>query len=114
MTHLLLAIPDWNWNVEPPLTKDHAAQGVRAALDETSIQGADITTLSREHFEDRAYAYFFVSSIGKGPNEHAQFPFTTTDIDKDTFCAKRPDGEYVRQDVQLLWRGYQLAMGVLP
>ena len=80
---------------------------VQLLLDEsTGLDG-----LSRDHFEDRAYAHFFVSTIEKVDN--SPFPFVTTDVYKSEFCERVGD-RYKRDDVQLMWIGYQLAMGVLP
>lgn len=66
-----------------------------------------MTTLSREHFEERTFCAYFIKSVRFTAGE--QFA-TSTNTTKSEMMKLDETGEYVDLQVSAMWFGYQIAM----
>jgi len=64
-------------------------------------------TLSQDHFEDKVFSKFFISSVKFVPNK--QFA-ECTNIRKAELMKKNEKGEYVDEAISAMWFGYSIAM----
>ena len=62
---------------------------------------------TRDRFEERAFALYFIKSIRR-VDDKAQFPYRVNCEDKETFTRKDEEGHYVRDELNLMWIGWNL------
>ena len=61
---------------------------------------------NQTRFEERAFGEYFCKSIRKVNN--SQFPFVVDCEDMKTFVRKDKSGNYVREELNLMWFGWNL------
>lgn len=94
---------------------ERLARALERELAEARATNKSVGDFSRERFEERVYADYFIRGIRRNPSPPKPKISGCLDYvpaedvqDKATFCER--DGEsYKREDVAAMWHGWQLA-----
>lgn len=73
----------------------------------------DDVPLSREHFEQKAWNLYFISSVKRNPNPPrgtgAMDFISTAELNTAQLCEREGD-DYKCDEISAMWQGYQFAM----